>query len=97
VAGAPRGIATTSSRGKVTVNWTPPAALGGTAVTGYRAEFFTAAKRGTATGKCTAAGTARTCVISSLKVGRTYYLTVTATNAVGVSAAPARIKVLVKR
>ena len=40
---------------------------------------------------------ARTCVTAALTPGRVYYATVTAVNAVGSSAQPTRVKVVVRR
>jgi hypothetical protein len=97
VAGPPRSVRATSSRGRVTVTWAVPATSGGTPVSGYRAELYTAVRGGNPAVRCTAAATARTCVTAALTPGRTYYASVTAANAVGLSAQPTRVKVLVRR
>jgi hypothetical protein len=97
VAGAPRSVAAKSARSKVTVSWAAPVSTGGIALSGYRAELYTAAKGGSVVAKCTVSGSARTCTTGSLKAGKTYYATVTALNAVGGSAQPARVRVLVRR
>jgi hypothetical protein len=97
VATAPRTPKATSARSRVTVSWTAPAATGGTPVTGYRADLWTAVRGGAVAARCTSKGTVRTCVSPALTPGRTYYATVTALNAVGASAQPARVKVVVKR
>ncbi|GLY98699.1 fibronectin type III domain-containing protein [Actinoplanes sp. NBRC 103695] len=97
VASAPRLPKATSARSRVTVSWTAPAATGGTPVTGYRADLWTALRGGGVAARCTSKATVRTCVTPVLTPGRTYYASVTALNAVGASAQPARVKVVVKR
>jgi hypothetical protein len=97
VASTPRGVTAASARSRITVRWLVVAATGGTPVTGYRAELYTAARGGSAAVRCTASAAARSCVTGTLKPGRTYYATVTALNAVGGSAQPTRVKVLVRR
>lgn len=97
VATAPRTPRATSARSRITVSWVAPAATGGTPVTGYRADLWTAVRGGAVAARCTSRGTVRTCVTPALTPGRTYYATVTALNAVGASAQPARVKVVVKR
>lgn len=69
-----------SSTGQVTVTWDAPFWNGGAAVTAYTA---TAAPGKT----CTAAASARSCVITGLVGGVTYAVTATATNSVGVGPA----------
>lgn len=97
VATAPRLPKATSARSRVTVSWTAPAATGGTLLTGYRADLWTAARGGAVAARCTSTGTVRTCVTPALTPGRTYYASVAALNAVGASVQPARVAVVVKR
>lgn len=96
-AGVVRGITAKSSRSKITVAWTAPAVNGGTAITGYRADLWTAARGGKAAARCTASGTAGSCTTGALKAGQTYWVSVTALNAAGSSAPPVRVKVAVRR
>jgi hypothetical protein len=97
VSSAPRSVTAKSAKNKIAASWLPPLNTGGTAVIRYQADLYTAAKGGTPTYRCTTTGTGRTCTGSILKVGRTYYLSVVAVNAVGASVGSARIKVVVKK
>jgi hypothetical protein len=97
VATAPRSVKVTSTGGKLVAAWTAPAATGGTPVTGYKVEAWTAAKGGSVAARCTTAGTGKSCRTPGVKIGATYYVSVTALNAAGTSPASARVKVTAKR
>lgn len=93
VPGKPRSVAAKSSDNKVVVTWKAPAATGGTAITGYRAEV--SGGPGT-TSRCTVGAAGRTCTVKGLKAGRTLTVRVLAVNAAGVSAPSTAVKVKVR-
>jgi hypothetical protein len=97
VASAPRSVTAKSAKGRVTATWAASLSNGNTPITRYQADVFTAAKGGSLAVRCTATGSGRACTGAVLKVGRTYYLGVTALNAVGVSPSSARVKIVVKK
>lgn len=88
VPGAPQSVVVTGSDGSVSVAWSAPASTGGASITGYDATAYDASSGGTSQGTCSTAST--TCTISSLTNGSTYYVEVTATNAIGTGAASSR-------
>jgi len=84
--GAPAiGAATAASSTSAIVSWTAPAA-GGSAITGYSVRVLDAANAQVGALRPAAAG-ATSLVVTGLTTGQTYHFTVTATNAVGTSAA----------
>ncbi|MBU6316567.1 MAG: fibronectin type III domain-containing protein, partial [Acidobacteria bacterium] len=83
VPGSPTGVTASAGNGQISVGWAAPTANGGSAVTGYTASAFTSASGGSAVAGCTSATTQ--CAITGLANGTTYYVEVTAANAVGVS------------
>ena len=88
--GTPTGITVTRGSGQAVVSWTAPAA-NGSPITGYTATAYTSNGGNTVAARCTASAT--TCTMTGLTNGTTYYVSVTATNAVGTSAASARTAV----
>jgi hypothetical protein len=87
----PRSVSAKSARRAVTTRWKPPKSIGGAALTGYRVEALTSAKRGASVaGSCTAAATDRSCTITGLKKGRRYWMSVSVANPGGATWAPRR-------
>lgn len=80
--GAPTGVAATPGDGQASVTWDAPAD-GGSAITGYT---VTASPGGATTA---VGGASLSAVVSGLSNGTTYTFTVSATNAIGTSAASA--------
>ena len=77
--GAPTGITVTPSNGTLSVSWTAPSD-GGSAVSGYT---VTATHGSDAPVTCTTDGSATTCDITGLTNGTAYFVSVSATNAMG--------------
>jgi len=84
VPGAPQGVSATAGDGAATVAFSPPALTGGSPITGYTITPSPACSACTGT---TPTGTSST--VRGLTNGTAYTFTVTATNAVGSSAASA--------
>ena len=74
----PDNVTATPGNAQATISWTAPTDTGGSPITGYTA---TASVGGPS---CTTT-TATSCTISGLTNATTYYVSVTATNAVGIS------------
>ncbi|MCU0262160.1 MAG: fibronectin type III domain-containing protein [Candidatus Nanopelagicales bacterium] len=92
----PRSVSVKSARRSVTTRWKAPSRIGGAALTGYRVEALVSRSKGArVAGTCTAAPTARSCRITGLKKGRTYWMSVSVTNSGGTTWA-ARKKVRVR-
>jgi hypothetical protein len=79
--------------GSIVVNWTAPASNGGSTISGYTATA-TSSNGGTS-GSCTWTTGPLTCTISGLTPGKSYTLSVIATNASGNSTAATSATVLV--
>ncbi len=85
-----------SARRTVTTKWKAPRSVGGAPLTGFRVEALKSAKKGAAVaGACTAAPTARSCTITGLRKGRSYWMSVSVANPGGAAWA-ARKKVRVR-
>jgi predicted RNA-binding protein with TRAM domain len=81
---SPVSIVATGQNGSILVSWAAPAS-NGSAITGYTAAAFTAATAGTQARTCSTSG-ALTCTLSGLSNGTTYYVSLQALNAAGLSA-----------
>ena len=74
----PDNFTATPGNAQATISWTAPTNTGGSPITGYTATASVGGQSCTTT-------TATSCTISGLTNGTTYYVSVTATNAVGIS------------
>ncbi|MSY34723.1 MAG: hypothetical protein F2731_06635, partial [Actinobacteria bacterium] len=74
----PANVTATPGNAQATISWTAPTNTGGSPITGYAATASAGGQNCTTT-------TATSCTISGLTNGTTYYVSVTATNAVGIS------------
>ncbi len=89
--GVPRKVKATAKGRTVTTKWKAPKTDGGTPVTGYHVQALASSRKGAAVlGSCTAAATKRKCKVSGLKRGRSYWMSVSVTNAEGTTWAPRR-------
>ncbi len=89
---APTAVTVASSETSFQVRWTAPASDGGSAITSYTATAYTDAVGGSAVSSCSPSTT--NCVMTGLTAGTTYYVGVTATNAVGTGVESARTSAL---
>jgi hypothetical protein len=81
-----------AGRGKATVKWTAPTSM--SPITRYQAQAFTRASGGSAVKSCST--NERRCTITGLKTGTKFWISVSATSAVGQGPASARQGVTVK-
>ena len=87
--GAPTTVSVLAGAGRLTASWQPPPTDGGDPVSGYLARAWTATTGGSVARQCSAASTARQCVITGLTDGVTFRVDVVATNAAGAGTASA--------
>jgi hypothetical protein len=90
---APQDVEVTPGARRIAVTWVVPDSDGGSAITGYTAQAFRTATGGTPVASCQVPGDRYTCAITGLTGGQKHFVEVTATNAAGTSAAPARAAV----
>jgi uncharacterized repeat protein (TIGR02543 family) len=89
VPSAPTGVTATSGTGKVTVEWTAPAA-NGAAITSYTAQAYDPDGNEVTGATCTISAPSTSCDVSTnLAAGTAYTFKVTATNAAGTGSASA--------
>ena len=90
----PRTVAAAPANAAARVSWTAPSNTGGAAITGYRASAWTTSTGTTSAGYCSSPGVGRSCEITGLVNGRTYFVSVTAMNRIGPSPSSSpRVKV----
>lgn len=88
--GAPTSVTATRGNGFATVSWRAPSTTGGSRITRYIAHAYSTLTEGTAIAACEPTTAKPTqCVIGPLPNGSAYYIDVTATNAIGLSATSA--------
>jgi YHS domain-containing protein len=87
VPGAPTGLSATRGNTTVALKWTAPTSNGGSPVTGYYVYLGTKSGGESTTPLNFTPLTTTSCTVGGLSNGTTYYFTVKAVNAVGVSAA----------
>ncbi|MDT5035845.1 MAG: hypothetical protein QOE03_1030, partial [Micromonosporaceae bacterium] len=92
-----RSVTAAAISGKIRVNWAEPAFNGGSVLTAYRVAVYTSPDSSTPVAQCAVVASVHTCTTLALTTGRTYYVTVTATNAAGQSVASTPVAVLVRR
>lgn len=91
---APQNVTATGGSKQAAISWTAPASTGGSAITKYTATAWSTSSSGIAAGTCSATKGATSCTISKLNAKTTYWVDVSATNAVGTGPASVRISVL---
>jgi hypothetical protein len=86
-----RSVSAAAGNGSAAIAWLPPEASYGAPVTSYTASVYATPTGGTAVRSCTVPAVTRTCTLTGLANGKTFFAEVKALNAAGVSPVATRV------